>query len=359
MKKQLITLLIALIPLSSYCQINERFEIKTSKRKYPKALYGHIKFIEARMESNDIGFLLIGRNNLGRSVVIEDDLNQKFPDLLKALIDSTAKKDTLLFLLDAMRFSESTKYDKDSANFKLQATIFCKKGLKSYPIHKIDTTVIANFEGDMSYMIMVKASNLINTEIAKSLYKPIVEKDYIETYLITQKDSVNKSKLPLYTTVALKNGLYKSYAAFKMQQPDSICEVLEFGDTIFSIKVNGRVLNSEDYVYAIVHKNKAYIRINNYFAKIYKRQFDFYYSFNENLLFQNTSTNGVPLFMPLGGSGMNSVGNAAAGLIGGLIINAVVNSQREKERQMIKMVTYKISYKNGEPIFVKNGIHMN
>ncbi len=336
----------------------EDFEIKLSKKKYPNALYNQIKFIESREDSNDCGFLLVGRNNISTKVVMDRSLNQKFPKLLKALIDSTAKNDSLLFSLDELRFSETYKYDKEVANFKIRATIFCEKGLKSYPIHTIDTLITANFEGDMSYMIMIKASNFINDEITKSLYKSINENNYTRTYLLTKKDSINKSKLPLYILDTLKNGLYKNYAAFKMQQPNSACEVMKSGDTINSVKVNRIALNAEDSVYAIVCENTAYIRINNDFIRVYKRKFDLYFSFDENRFNEDASLGKFPLIVPMGGTGINAAGNAAAGLIGGLIISAIVNNKREKENETIKIITYKINYKNGNPIFFKKSAYL-
>jgi hypothetical protein len=331
----------------------ENFEIIPSKKKYSNALYNHFKYFDSRKDTSHYGTLLIGRKNILSSVVAKESMNIQFINLMYSAIDASAKSGTLLFQINKMRFSETTKNDNDIATFQLKAKIYSVINKKCFVIHKIDTSIQASFGGDMSYMIMVSASNLIANELAKSLYKVPADTDFIYSYQIERLDSLEKLKIPLYSQKILKDGLYQSYESFKLQLPDKACSVLQKEENSNSVvlinELGKEIKNDTTKIYAIVYKGTGYILINEKYRRLEKEkdEFNFYIDWNEipeNLRTNNENRN---LTIPIGiGTGMTG---ATIPLPIGLIIGAL-NKNKNSE---VRKIGIKIDYKTGGFIYNK------
>jgi hypothetical protein len=333
----------------------EDFEIKIPKKKYSNALYNTIRYFDSRKNTSDFGTLLIGRKNILSSVIAKESMDIQISNLMYTSIDSSAKSGSLLFQVNSMKFSETTKYDNDIAIFKLKAKIYSIIDKKCYVIHSIDTSVQANFGGDMSYMIMISASNLISNELAKSLYKLPIDSNFIYSYQIEKLDSLDKIKIPLYSHKILKDGLYKSYETFKLQTPDMACKVSQQEDNSSSavaIDENGKESSTDGKeIYAVVSDGTGYILVNEKYRRLKKESDDFYYNIDweeipEDLKVGNNSSNAL-FFIPIS-SGVGTPSLSMALPIG-LIIGAL-NKNKDSEAKKIEI---KIDYKTGNPIYSK------
>jgi hypothetical protein len=344
----------------------EDFEIKDSKKKYPSALYNTIKYFDARQDTSNFGILLIGKNDIPVQVKPKVKMDLQLTKLLLTQIDTSAKKGILFLLLNEMRFSESIKNDNDIAVFQLKAKIYSVINKKCYVIHNIDTNIQASFGGDMSYMIMVSASNLISNELAKSIYKAPTDTNFVYTYNIEKLDSIekhkvkildslDKHKLQLYNENPLKDGLYQTFNSFKQQIPDMLCNVIMDNDSIKSIIIiNGSTVESIEgkEIYAIVAKGIGYIKINNRYRKLKKENDEFYFTLNENEISENSSNtrknNNAIISVPIS-SGIIGVPGVSLALPIGLLIHAI-NSNKVP---VIKKVKMQIDYHTGGFIIVK------
>lgn len=97
------------------------------------------------------------------------------------------------------------------------------------------------------------ADHMISTESSGS---PVSDRDII------QIDSVEKSKINLYTTPKYTDGLYVNYASFKAQTPDYIDVSYSFKDDFITqaeVKDSHGLDVELKESYALVYKGKPYI----------------------------------------------------------------------------------------------------
>jgi hypothetical protein len=136
--------------------------------------------------------------------------------------------------------------------------------------------------GDVTKSLIQHAGTEIIQFVQQNLlHDGVVSASYAFTE-IENPDSVEKSRIKLYTTTQYVDGLYRSYKAFADQIPDQAMTVEEKNSKIKSVKTTdstGRLIKvkSRD-MYAMVYKGQLYAATSYDFYPLTKDKGDFYFT---------------------------------------------------------------------------------
>ncbi len=286
MIKQFISIIaIFTLAMAAYGQIRtELLEIKPSKKKYSNALYNKIKYFDARTNKSCFGIVRVGSKDKLALVVPKTPMKTQIEQALISMIDSTAKNDTLFLLINEFQIFESND-GNDIGKSYFNADVFCLEKNRCYKINTIDTTLKFDFGSVVSAMLIASSANIILDFISKSLYK--IKHDtlnFLDFTEIISKESIEKKKIPVYSNIELRDGVYYNYVSFKEQKPDHSCTIeINKYDSAVEISVfdeKGKEINTDNIIFAAVYKGKCYYNpgeeYDNY-VELKKEGNDFYF----------------------------------------------------------------------------------
>lgn len=243
------------------------------------SLYSHIDFVDSRMDSAMIGIIQTGPlNNQDTRLVFKEPIQPQLTALLSAMTDSTAADGTLLFQLRNYSFVETwgTRY------FFIKATLYVKKENGFRELGTLDTHDAIRDSWVQLALPKIGSARIYNFLYASLTRTPTDSARY-SLADIAHIDSIEKARLPLYTTDRYTDGIYLTYAAFSKQLPDmqgiikankdgSIAKVNIVNDSGRKQRIMPR------YVYAVIYRGKPFLATDYGFYPAEKIRDNFFFT---------------------------------------------------------------------------------
>lgn len=242
------------------------FEIKTPSHKknrpaYTKvsnSLYNTIGFLDSREDTNYIGTVGIGLMKHDAKLKLRMPFQPQLQILVDSLIDSTAAAGELLFQLRDFHFVEesSTRY------CYLQVGLYVRAQDAYYFLSILDTVLLVT-STDVLGVVEGEGNHILGNFLSSELTRKPQDAVLYHIQDIVNYDSIEKSRIPVYTATQYVNGIYYNYKSFCNQVPDQQgnIETNKHG-TITRVEVDtaGRKvkIKSKD-LYAVVYKGMLYI----------------------------------------------------------------------------------------------------
>lgn len=259
------------------------FKITIPEKKVQGSLYNSIRLLDIRNDTTDFGIVQKGGYYQITKVMAETPLTLQFSTIINALIDNTAQKGELLLLLRQCSFAVVMSAMNRKEYFLFRAILFAHKNEEFKKIAAIDTVVLVKpVTGPKK--IFRQAGKTITDFIASNVTQPPAEDLNLSLEQLPKIDSVEKSKLSLYTTATYTDGIYKSYRSFSLQRPDETGVSVKFDkkdklQSVSYMNAAGKKTEMEqDALYAFVYEGKPYISGEINYYPLEKRGDDFYFN---------------------------------------------------------------------------------
>jgi hypothetical protein len=261
-------------------QRTQAFVIDSPAQRIPGSLYKTLAFVDAREDSTKMGFVQLGAFNAKALVVARPGFAVQLSELMTSLIDSTAGDGQLLFQLRKCSFAEVTGSFSERGFFYLRAALYAGSGDRFLQTDYIDTLLQIKAM-DVTKGLLRGARELVSAFVASSLRKAPMDS---MTYTLTElrwPDSVEKTRLRLYTATQYAEGYYKNYAAFSSQIPDGQMKVSAKNGKIKRIEIadSAGKWNKADprNLYSVVYQGEPFIATHYGYYPLSKNGDDFYY----------------------------------------------------------------------------------
>lgn len=271
------------ISLFTYSQAKETgFKFQFPEIRSANSFYKSILLLDIRTDTSNLGIVQKGGFNRKEKVVPEIPLSGQFNDLVNHLADSTSKSGELLLLLREFNFAEITGAMSEKGYFHFRAILYAKAVNDYLQLQTLDTVVLVRAM-DVTKKMFREASKAVTEFIAGNLSKQPVRGMVLTQELLPKIDSIEKSKLPLYSQTTLTEGIYKSFQSFVNQQPDETGVSVSFykdGKVKTISFTNGKDRRQEiesRFTYAFVYEGKAYVSGDFSCYPLEKRDNDFYF----------------------------------------------------------------------------------
>jgi hypothetical protein len=253
----------------------EDFPIPLSDQIVHNSLYKTIDFVDTRPYD--------GLLNRKPKYITAMPIGNQLKNLMKTLTDSTAKEGSLLLQLRLFNFAEITGTASEKGNFYLRAVLYSKINGYYQKINSLDTVVARQTGINLSKPMLENGGEIISRFIMNSLLLTPPDSTSFSLQSVKKLDSIEKQKIPLYTAVTYKDGIYFSYGSFKNQIPDQQIKASITADStkLFAVKTieNGKKkhINPKD-AYAAVYKGVPYIATKYGYYPAEKINNDFFFT---------------------------------------------------------------------------------
>jgi hypothetical protein len=340
-KYQKIIVVISLFICSSVkAQHVENFAFKLPDYKVKNSLYNSLIFIDARVDTMNLGAIQTGAFNRFAPIVPKYPLHIQFANIFNGLIDVSAKQAGLIFQLRRLRFTELTNGANEWGYFSFRAAVYAKSGNDYQEINTIDTVVKLSSMIDVSNPLLKRGTEVVTNFIAKNLVnKPTLPIPF-KFREILKVDSVEKRMLKIYNTKTYRDGLYVTYGSFSEQIPDaSIIVQNEVRDknSVQALDQNKRPSKiTPSGIYAVVYKGIPYVATPYGYYNLTK--------IDDNLFFKGKVATGRS------NDGAIILGGILGGALGGAIVGSIAASTSSTQSFFGEV---KINHLNGQFILIR------
>lgn len=262
MKKYFAGILCALgLSLTAHSQnILDNLELSFPLFKVSNSLYNKIGVIDSRAYPAAVGTVEEGVvAGQEEQIVFKTPVAPQLTGLLKALIDNTAHDGELLFQLKRFRFIE-----KSGVRYcYLSAALYEKKADRYRPLSRLNTVI--PLYGHIFKTLQIRANEVLTDFLAKSLVVPAQDSLDYTLQEVEKIDSVEKRRIPLYTTTKFVDGLYRNPRSFLEQKPDWT----DFGATVrddgsLVVMAAGSIGGAQqkvdvERIYAVIYHGTPYV----------------------------------------------------------------------------------------------------
>jgi hypothetical protein len=286
--KMFILFIISFAGIFTHAQTKtEDFKITLPESKVSGCLYNSIRLLDIRNDTTDFGIVQKGTFNKKVKVVAETAIATQFNNLLNAMIDNTAQNGELLLLLRQLSFAEVIGAMSERGYFHFRAVLFANKNGGYKKIETIDTVVLVKAM-DVTKKMFRLGSKTITDFIASNLTKEVTSDFSLLLDQLPSIDSIEKSRLPLYTATTYTDGLYYNFQSFVNQQPDETGVSVKFDkkgkvQKISYVNKKGQASDIENqFIYAFVYEGKLFISGEFACYPLEKRGNDFYFTGKAN-----------------------------------------------------------------------------
>lgn len=261
--------------------LTKEFELSVPVNKIANSLYNSIEVLDSRPDTTFFGIVQRGAFNRKARVIASPDIKVQIQNTFRLLTDSSAENKSLLLQLRQFNFAELTGATSERGYCYLKMELYEKKDDSYYRIARTDTVLFTKAM-DVTNLNFRKGSATIINFISQNLMQKGEPGNSFSFDELNHIDSIEKSKLPLYTTGLLKDGVYYSYDAFKNQAPDTVVKLEPKEDKMVTqfraIDNNGKKIKLKtNETYAIVTDGQPYIATGFGFYKLNKKDDDFYF----------------------------------------------------------------------------------
>lgn len=236
---------------------NKFFEFWPLKKcKQVKSLYKSIDFLDTRTDTSCIGILKATQKKTVRAVLLTP-VQPQLATLLDKYAAPGAGDGELLFQLRRFSWAEPFK----TRYVYLAATLYARRGDRYLRLANLDSAIVVTFASEVENELIDQCEHVLYNFLAKNIGSAPAEGVSYSMDDLLHIDSLEKRQIPVYNSPAYVDGLYGTYEAFKVQQPDLQGEVKTHDDgTPSAIKVADRHWKEKhDHIYALVYKGVPYM----------------------------------------------------------------------------------------------------
>jgi hypothetical protein len=301
-------------------------ELTINSEIYPilKSQYGKIEVVDNRKNKNLVIDLdSLDHYHLKTNFSLQPELNIQVQDFYNEHIGSIAQhiNKKVLFVIHEYNIYRDYKSNISKLFFSMQGDLFLQDGKKYKLLKSLDTIVVYKELNIKSFF--AGNSQIIFNFLLREAENKLISSESYELEGALDLDSLCKRESKLYNSNNLTSGFYYTFKNLSELNPNFKINVPQ--ETSLSPNLNEIFYNNEfdlplDSVFAVIAKNKLYIRLNHKFieAKKVKNEFqlnsDMYISvYPQNPLLKNT----------LG----SYTSTLAFGLVGGILWNELVETK--------------------------------
>lgn len=261
-------------------QRTEDWNIPAPKEKISNSQYSKLIIKDLRANPTDFGFVQKGAFNKIAAIKPIIPINTQFINAFNAMIEPTQNKGEIVLVIRDFNFYELTSSFSEVGKFTFTGFVFGGKEGQYQLLKMIDEKVeVSNMdvtkkmEADAGTTVLEVLKNAINT-------KPISDKIYTENDL-NNFEEIAKESIPLYSTNAYTEGIYKDFKSFSVQTPDYQISEAKSQNSTGSLKFfyidKANVKTNARTNFAVVYQGKTYINNGEYFTELSKKNNDFYF----------------------------------------------------------------------------------
>lgn len=260
-----IQLLVAPILLTflSFAEAQEKsvdYALIPPQGKISNSLYHKLSVYDSRERKSDLGIVQKGMFNAKRLVVPHTPISKQIETLFSDAIDSTAQDGQLILQLIKFDLAEVTGSVSEKGYFDIRAILYENDNGQFSTLAQINEKVVVSGM-DVTRALTKKSSQVLTDFIIQNCtLKPKVKEELTADDLINLNE-ILKSKLPLYTSENLVNGIFTDWESFKNQTPSE--EILVDLDKKGAIK---------GFYYVDQNNKKKSINWKNTFAYTYENE---------------------------------------------------------------------------------------
>ena len=183
--------------------------------KISNCLYKKIDFLDCRDDTTYIGTVNTGLLRHEAKLKLRMPFQPQLQALVDSLTDSSASNGELLFQLRDFHFVEemATRY------CYLQVGLYAKMQDHYQRLAILDTVMVVP-NNNVTGVVQFLGSRILTDFLGNELWRKPVDSAAYQLQEILQYDSIEKSRIPLFTTTQYVDGIYNSYYSFSRQQPD-------------------------------------------------------------------------------------------------------------------------------------------
>jgi hypothetical protein len=250
--------------------------------KVINSAYSSIKLIDSREDTSGFGMVRLGMLDKEAKVISNGSFETQLGVLLTKLNGEKTGSGQLIFQLRRLKFVEKAETGMEFGYCFFRANIFVPASGEFKLVSCIDTFIVVESKKEVTKQIIQNANKTIISFFKEALTKDVSKAEIFSYNDIVKIDSIEKSKIKVYTTQEYVNGVYRSFESFKDQTPEYSLFSITFEDgEITEIKTKNdkgrlRKINSEE-VYAIVNNGKPYISAQFGYYPLVKNNNDFYF----------------------------------------------------------------------------------
>ncbi|MHA4808963.1 hypothetical protein ACX0G9_12695 [Flavitalea flava] len=280
--------------------------------KVSNSLYKKINFLDSREDTTYIGSINTGLLRHEAKLKLRMPFQPQLQALMDSLTDSSAGNGELLFQLRDFHFVEQTA----TRYCYLQIGLYVKV-LDQYQQLSILDTVMILTSSDVTGAAQNQGSRIITEFLAHELPRRPEDAVTCQIGEILQYDSIQKSRITLYTTTQYVDGLYDNYHSFSRQQPDRQGQIktdrkeaitrVEAADSMGKlVKLKSKSL------YALVYNGKPYVATEYGYYPLEKVHNNFIFTGKVKVLASEGDKNGAQVAFGLIGRALASGGYEAS-----------------------------------------------
>lgn len=258
------------------------FTLEYSGGKVANSLFSTLKFIDSREDTSCFGSVRLGLLDKEAKVVSDGNFETQLGVLLTKLNGEKVENNQLIFQLRRLKFVEKADAGMQYGYCFFRANIFTPYGTDFKLVSSIDTFMVVESKKEVTKQIISSANECVINFLKNTLNKNVGYGLSLSYNDMVKIDSIEKSRIKVYTTTEYVNGIYRSFESFKEQTPEYSLFSITFEDgEITEIKAKNdkgrlRKINSEE-VYAIVNNGKPYISAEFGYYPLVKNNNDFYF----------------------------------------------------------------------------------
>jgi hypothetical protein len=277
--------------------------LNTSTFIVPNSLYSTIDCINSKQDSNFIGVLSTGILFHKATILnLPSPPGPSLSPLLNSMVDGSAKDGALLFQWKRFGFVEST----GTRYCYLNVALYAKTGDRYQPLSELDTLYIVRGSAVSMYLGPF-ADSVVSHFLGKALQRHPTDTTTYSLDDVLNIDSLEKTRIPLYTATSYSNGIYYNYASFRNQVPDLRGTVsVKKEDNFTTVKVTDSLGNKVKVKprnsYAYVADGTPYIATPYNFYPLSKVNNDFIFTGDIKIAASEASMRNAGLFLGLAGS---------------------------------------------------------
>jgi hypothetical protein len=299
MKRFVFGFLLSCLPAAALLsqEVVHFFELGLPVYKVRNSLYNTITVLDSRDYTAAIGIVTTGITpTQSEKIAFKTPLEPQFTALVQELTDKTAGRGELLFQLKRFRFVEKER----TRHCFISAALYAKKDDRYYPLSRLDTML--ELSRPLVKNVQTWGSLAISDFVAKGLVLPAGGDVGYSLAEVRHIDSLEKRKIPLYTTAAYKDGIYRTPRAFLEQTPDwpDIVVGLRRDGSVTGVSArypDGRTAAVENNkMYAVVYRGRPYMVTHAGIYPLVKMGDDFYFTTAQYQIMLNYA-NGDPIFI--------------------------------------------------------------
>ncbi|GAB3029597.1 hypothetical protein [Spirosoma pulveris] len=308
-----------------------------------------VKVIYNRSQNQLLGLVQSGASNKSTEIVcanLADSLAAYFRDST-----SQALKTPLVVVLNEFFLNETHSTGNETGRLRLFMQLFTSNSADQFTELMTIDTIYTNTGRDVTKALLRSVSDqfcLLSKQAfqlaGQQVPAEITRYSYQDLLVL---DSLEKHKLPMYTTSHAQAGIYRNYTQFKLNKPEPVAE----------LEIDERKSGIQVYTWDEKHKKRTKLRPDGLFAvsdgtmllratglgfyKMMKEGDDFFY-WRPRPNYASSGT--APLFMSI-----------MFGAVGGLAAGAIQANSKESNQWLLQKVNYRkgnsvpVSWVYGKP----------